>query len=273
VVAGAVALLTGCAAADGGSSTSPQPAVLTAKQAVQLAAQTARGANSFTGTTAIAISAAGGHATITASFAERLHPSLLARVDVSTFKIPGVPAGTNLNGLTEIVTPSAVYLKWPFITSLMHTSKPWVKVSLSALGASGAVNLTSLFTQFSNNGPLTQDSMLAGATSVRTVGTGTLNGVPVTEYTGTVSVTKALAALDPSSRSAVSKAITQAGIGSMRFTIWVDGQHIVRKSVVTESGSMMSEVITTTLTSVNQPVSVQVPADSDVATPSGGLFG
>src|SRR6516162_5821227 len=36
VVAGAVALLTGCAAADGGS-TSPQPAVLTAKQAVQLA--------------------------------------------------------------------------------------------------------------------------------------------------------------------------------------------------------------------------------------------
>jgi hypothetical protein len=276
-VAGVVALAAGCGTHSSGNAngTPTQTAELTAAQAVKLAAQTARGANSFTGTSTIAIKTSAGNATIAANFSEQLHPSLLAQVDVSSFQLPGVslPSGTNLSGMQEILTPDALYLKWAFLSTMLHTSKQWIKISLSSLNSSSGMNITSLFNQFSNNGPLTQDTMLAGATNVHTVGTGTVDGVPVTEYTGTVSIDKGLAALDPSTRSSLSKVLSQAGIGTAKFTIWVDGQHLVRKSVVTETGNAMSETITTTITSVNQPVSVQVPADSDVVTPPGGIFG
>jgi len=277
LVVGIVALAAGCGTHSSGNAngTPTQTAELTAAQAVKLAAQTARGANSFTGTSNIEIKTSAGNATIAANFSEQLLPSLLAQVDLSSFQVPGLslPSGTSLSGMQEILTPNALYLKWSFLSTLMHSNKQWIKISLSSLNSSSGMNITSLFNQFSNNGPLTQDTMLAGATHVRTVGTGTVAGVPVTEYTGTVSIDKGLAALDPSTRASLSKILSQAGIGTAKFTIWVDGQHLVRKSVVTEAGDAMSETITTTITSINQPVSVQVPPDSQVATPPSGLFG
>lgn len=271
-VTGAVALLAGCGTS-GSQGATAKPAALSATQEMQLAAQTARNANSFTGTSTIEMTAAAGKTTIAASFAEQLRPSLLARVDVSSMRIPGLalPSGTSLSGMSEILTPSALYLKWPFLTSQLHTGKPWIKIPLSALNSSSGINLSSLINQFSSNQPLTQTRMLAGATNVRRVGTGTVGGVPVTEYTGTVSLAKGLAALDPKTRATLSQALSKAGISSAHFTIWMDAQHLVRKSVVTENGSALSEVITTTVTSINQPVSVQVPPDSQVTTPPGGL--
>ena len=273
--AGAAVLLAGCATSGGATSggTPPKPAVLTAKDAVRLASQTARDANSFTGTSTIVIKALTGTAKITANFTEQLHPSLLAQVNLSSFQVPGLPSGVSMSGMQEILTPTAFYLKWSYLSTALHTSKQWIKIPLSALSSKSGVNFSSIFNQISNNGPLTQDKMLAGATNVRTVGTGTVDGVPVTEYTGTVSMAKALAVLDAGTRSTLSQALSQAGISSARFTIWIDGQHLVRKSVVTESGSAMSEVITTTVTSINQPVSVQVPADSQVVSPPAGALG
>jgi hypothetical protein len=273
--AGVVALAAGCGMHSSGNAngTPTQTAELTAAQAVKLASQTARGANSFTGTSTIAIKTSAGNATIAANFSEQTHPSLLAQVNLSSFQIPGLPSGTSLSGMEEILTPDAFYLRWSFLTTMLHSSKQWIKVPFSALNSSNGVNLSSLFNQFSNNGPLTQDSMLAGATNVRTVGTAAMDGMQVTEYSGTLSVAKGLAALDPSTRSSVSKMISQAGIGSAKFTIWVDAQHLVRKSIITEKGAALSEVVTTTISSINQPVSVQVPADSEVVTPPSGLFG
>ena len=49
--------------------------------------------------------------------------------------------------------------------------------------------------------------MLAGASGVRKVGTGTIDGVPVTEYTGTVSLDKGMQYLSGSSRAAMQKQI------------------------------------------------------------------
>jgi hypothetical protein len=199
---------------------------------------------------------------------EQLHPSFQARADYSTFG----GAGQSLSGgMSEIITSNAAYVKLGMLTQALHT-RPWIEVPFSSLKLGTGQSLGSLFSQLQTSDPLTQTRLLAGATDVKTVGTGTIAGVPVTEYSGTYSMTQALAKLPASLRAPLSQIIGKAGIDSARFTVWVDGQHQVRKAVITEAGSLFTETVTTTVTSINQPVSIQVPpASQTTALPTSAL--
>lgn len=286
---GAIAVLaagvTGCSGS--GSSASKAAAAAgqqtpqTAQQAVRLAASTADNVNSFEATISMRATAnAGGGTGGTTAFdmagtvAEQIHPSLLARADYSTFSVAGQSLA---DGMSEIITSNAVYVRLSLLTQALHTSKPWVAVPFSSLKSGTGQSLGSLFSQLQTSDPLTQTRLLAGATNVKTVGTGTIGGVPVTEYTGNYSTTQALAKLPASLRASLGQDMERAGISSAKFTVWVDGQHRVRKAIITEVGSSFTETVTTTVTSINQPVTVQVPPASQTTTlpasalSSGGL--
>jgi hypothetical protein len=266
---GAVAILaagvTACGSAGSSASTSTTPTTqaLTPQQAVQLAARTTSSVNSFVGTLSARVNTAGGAGDISGTFTEQLHPSLLARVDFGAFSMGGqsVPGG-----MSEVLTAKSFYLKLGMLTQALHTSKPWIEIPFSAVSKATGVNLGALLSQLQTSSPLTQTMMFAGATNVRTVGTGVVDGVPTTEYTGSVSMTEAIAKLPASLRTSVDQQIRKAGISSMRFTAWVDGQHQVRKEVITETGSSFSETMTITIGSINQPVSIQVPPASQTTT-------
>jgi hypothetical protein len=60
------------------------------------------------------------------------------------------------------------------------------------------------------------------------------------------------------------------GNGTVRFHIWVDGQHRPRKT--TEIESIDGETISTTVnvTAINQPVQITAPPASQTTTPPGG---
>jgi hypothetical protein len=265
IMAGTVVLAASGAAGCGsaGNSTTTAAQALTPQQAIQLAAHTTSSANSFVGTLSLRLNTPSGAGDISGTFTEQLHPSLLARVGIGTFDMGGQSLP---GGLSEIVTANSVYLKLSALTQALHTSKPWIEVPLSAVSKATGVNLGALFSQLQTSSPLTQTMMFAGATDVRTVGTGVADGVPVTEYAGSISLTKALAKLPASLRASVAQQDQTAGTSSIRFTAWVDGQHMVRKAVVTETGSSISETITITIDSINQPVSVQVPSASQTTT-------
>lgn len=269
--AGAIAILASgvaaCSSAGslGSKSTGSGQQVQTPQQAIQLAAKTSRAVNSFAANMSVRIVSSGSAGTVNlaGTITEQLHPSLLAEADYSTF---GVTGQSFPGGMNEIITPTSVYIKLGMLTQALHTSKPWIAISFSALSKATGVNLTSLFSQLQTSSPLNQSQLFAGATNVRQVGTGVVNGVPVTEYTGSVSMSKALAKLPASLRTSLGADIEKAGISSAKFTEWLDAQHQVRKVIVTETGSSLSETITTTVTSINQPVSVQVPPASQTAT-------
>ena len=90
-------------------------------------------------------------------------------------------------------------------------------------------------------------------------------GVPVTEYTGSFSVASALAKLPISAGTrATGQALASARITSASFQVWLDGQQQVRKIAVTEPGGLESTTITTTVTGINQPVTVQLPPAAEV---------
>jgi hypothetical protein len=261
-----VAAVAGCASGGGpagkSGATSTAAAAQSPEQAIQLAASTARDVNSFTANMSIqaASSSSSDEAfTLAGTMSEQLHPSVQAEADFGTFSAAGqsVPGG-----MSEVITTSTLYLKLALLTQELHLTKPWVEIPFSALSKASGVDISSLFSQLQTSSPLDQSQLFAGAENVRKAGTGEVDGVPVTEYTGTVVMSKALAKLPASLRNSFGADIEKAGISSVRFTEWVDGQHQVRKTIVTETGSTISETITTTITSINQPVDIQVPSAS-----------
>ena len=280
LVLAASAALAGCSGSGGSGSAGSSAATASPLAAVQLAAKTATSANSFTGTMNMqmtakpgssAASGAGalGDVSISATFAEQMHPSLLASVNIGTLSAGGQSLP---GGLSEILTPSTLYMKWSFLTTSLHLSKPWLAIPLSSVSQKSGVNLGQIFSQLQSSGPLTQTRLLGGATSVHQVGTGTIDGVAVTEYSGTLPLDKGIGYLSGSVKAQVKQAMAAAGISTAKFTVWIDGQHLVRKSVVTESGKSVTEVITTTVTSINQPVNIAIPpASQTTPMPSSAL--
>ncbi len=264
-----VILASGLAAcsSSGGSKTVSSQQPQTPQQAIQLAANTSRAINTYVATVNVKVnsSASGGAGAVnlTGTVTEQLHPSLIAEADYSSF---GIAGQSFPGGMSEIITPSSLYIKLSLLTQAMHTTKPWIAIPVSALTKASGVNLGSLFSQLQTSSPLSQSQLFAGATDVRKVGTGVIDGVPVTEYSGSVSMTAALKKLPADLRGSLGSLIKKAGISSARFTEWLDAQHQVRKVIVNESGSSFAETITTTVTSINQPVSIAKPPASQTTS-------
>jgi hypothetical protein len=271
------AALAGCAAAGSGTAATSSPAKTAApspQDAVQLAAKTTSGANSFTGTVSLQATdksgaTGSGNVSMTATMAEQVRPSLQAEVQIGTLSAAG---STLPGGMTELITPSNFYLKWPFLTQQAHLAKPWLVMPVSALSKSSGINFSQILSQATSSSPLNESQMLAGASDVRKTGTGTLGGVPVTEYTGTVSIDKGMQYLSGSAKTAMQKEVAAGGLSTETFTVWVDRQSVMRKAVITENGTALTEIITVTITSLNQPVRIPIPAASQTTPlPSGDL--
>ena len=201
------------AKASGSSSATPANAL----DAVKLAAKTASSANSFTGTMSLQVtvkpgaassSGSSGAVSMTATYAERLHPSLLASVNMNIASLGA--AGTSMpGGIEEIITPSTLYMKWSYLTQMLHLSKPWLAISVPSISQSSGIDLSQIFSQESGSDPLTQSQLLQGATSVHQVGTGSIDGVPVTEYTGTVPLRKAMSYISGAAKTQLQQAIAK----------------------------------------------------------------
>jgi hypothetical protein len=266
-LAGIVSVLAACSPGGGtspaGAGASPAAQQLTPKKAILLAATKAQRVTSFEANIAVSISQPGsGPIQMAGTMTEELSPSLQAKVNFSTFQVPGAPVS---GGAREIVTTKAVYVKEASLSQAFHTTKPWVEIPVSAISKSSGINFSSLLSQAQNSNPLSQTQMLTASPDVHKVGTATVNGVPVTEYAGTYSMGKALATLQAASRDAISKQVTSMGIKTAKFHVWIDGQQQVRKLSVTLTSSKLTEAVTETITSVNQPVSITPP-------PAAGIY-
>jgi hypothetical protein len=253
------AALAGCAAASSGTAATNPSTSSTASSG--LASKTTSGANSFTGTMSLQVTpkpgSTGSHnVSFSATMAEQLHPSLLAQVNVGSVSGTG---STLPPGLDEIATPTAIYVKWPFLTQALHLTKPWLAIPLAAMSKLSGISFSQLFSQATSSSPLSESQMLAGATSVHKAGTGTLNGVAVTEYTGTLSLDKAIQYLSGSVKAQVQKEMSAAGLTTGTFTVWIDDQHTVRKAIIDENGTAVTETTTFTVDTLNQPVNIAVP--------------
>jgi hypothetical protein len=264
--AGAAATLLAAGCGSGGMHQAAQ--ALSARQEITLAANQARQVNSFGSTLSITMyGPASG--TIAGTMHIRTRPSRLVDADFSRFDVEG----QNLpGGMHEIVTDQSIYLKMALLAQELH--KPWVKISFSQLQQGTGINISQLTQQVQGNNPLVQTQMLAAAKDVRAVGTQTIDGVSTTHYTGSYPMSAGLAKLPASVRAMAQKGLRTLGVKTVHFNVWIDGQHLTRKIVVTETGGVETVKVTMQVTSLNQPVSVTLPPASQVATiPASALQG
>jgi hypothetical protein len=271
IVAAAAA---GCSSGGSGSAgattapTAPPGQLLAAalKNAENVSSYTAAMTIQSSGIPALAALGSGG-LTMSGNYSYQRQPSL------REFSATSVQAGQlPLGSLDEVTTPTTLYVKMPAITALLHTSKPWVQVPQSELKSGSA--LSQLLGAAQASDPLSVAQLLAGATNTRTVGTTTLNGVPVTEITGSETGAQAVARLPASLRASLGQSVQKLGLKQISFTGWVDGQQDFRKLVVKETGSSVNESITMNVTSTGKPVSISVPPAGQATTlPASALNG
>lgn len=264
--AGAIAIAAaGCSSASGsgafkpaGGSTTPAhsqggggSATLTALDAVHMAAQKATKMKSFAATFSMKISGAA-NMKMAGTMQGKVHPVELY-ANLPHLRI----AGQNVS-MAEIITSKAFYMKIPQLAQ--QTGKPWAEVKLSALKSGTGASISAMMQQVGNQSPGSQARVLLGASHAKVVGHSTINGVPVTEYSGSYPFAKALSKLPASLRSEAA----QSGFKSVSFKVWLDSGYQVHKMAITEKGSMANMTMTMALSSINQPVHIPFPSASQV---------
>jgi hypothetical protein len=114
-------------------------------------------------------------------------------------------------------------------------------------------------------------SLLKGATTVTPAGTEQVDGVSTTKYTATVDLAK-VAAQAEGPLAQQYKALSGAGVHTMHYTLWVDGQNLPRKFATSVPTKQATIAATGTYTDWGKPVTISAPKPSEVAD-SGDLPG
>lgn len=171
--------------------------------------------------------------------------------------------GESLGNLDLISDTSAAYASLPpMLKTLLHSSKPWVKVPQSELKSGGMV--ASLLGEATSVNPLAFASLLGQSKNPKIVGTAKVDGVSTTEVSGSIPASAALAKLPSNLRSTFS----QDGTGQIQFKAWIDGSHNFKKLQISKAGYSGTEgtQVGFTVNKLNQPVTIKTPPSGQADT-------
>lgn len=174
-------------------------------------------------------------ATGSGSFSPRQHLGSMSM----RMQMPGPAAAMLGHNLTmdAVLAGPTMYMKMPALTSRLPGGKPWIAMSLSALGrSSGIPGMSSLMSGTSSlNDPGQFLSYLraTSAGSVTKLGEATIAGVRTTHYRGEIDLNKLPAAVPPSSRKGIEELVAalrhEFKAGNMPVDAWIDSRHLVRR--------------------------------------------
>lgn len=147
-----------------------------------------------------------------------------------------------------------------------RVGKPWILIPASSLNQATGNAFSQFSQQIQQQDPLSSARMLGAATDVRQTGTGTADGVPVTRYSGVIPVQRGLSKLKPQVRQQAQRQLSSMGVSTVSFIAAVDQQHRIRQLTEQMNGTAERMMTTFSVTSLNQPVTIQPPPASQVAT-------
>jgi hypothetical protein len=252
-------LLAGCAS--GSSSSAAKAAPSSPRQAILLAATKAQKITSATETVNIQFS--GTQSGSTSAIAQfRLKPKLEVSEDAR------VASAGKAVAFKAIITGTAMYFSEPSVAR--ELGKPWVKIQLSALKGTPGASFAQIWQELQNNDFANQTQLLTVTKNAHVVGKQTVDGVPTTEYAGSITVAEGLKGLPPRLRSALAPQLNAMGRNTrINFRLWIDDQHQIRK--LAEVETVNGETIHTTMniTAINQPVHIVLPPASQTAMAPG----
>jgi hypothetical protein len=178
-----------------------------------------------------------------------------------------VAAAGKSTKLKAILTGAVLYIDEPALAA--HFGKPWLKLDVASLSKGPLAVLGQVVSSLKSNDFVNQTQLLAQAKNARLIGKQTVDGVPTTEYAGSVRTAAALKALAPSVRRALGPALRALGNGALRFHIWLDAQYHTRKVTEVETINGATVITTVNISGINQPVHISPPPASQTFTPPG----
>jgi hypothetical protein len=265
-VAGTIVIVaTGCASpASTAKPAKPEPPV-PGRQAIALSARNVASWQSDISTTTVTGTDDGAKVSLASVLREESGP--FNELTVTSCERDGkdvLPGGSD-----SVVTPTVYYARAAEVSRYFHTAKPWVELSPEAFLTASVKMPDSVpddLEVFSGD-PGEVMGFLTMSTDVRAVGTGSVNGVPVTEYEGTYSAASGLAYIKATSGSQISaqvgKEVTTMGLASVRFRAWLDHRLRPLRVVLIETGTHANLTLTQTIVSFNQPADIQFPLASE----------
>jgi len=245
----AIGAIVAVVAVVGHSGNKNGPAQLTAAQIVQQATRQQNGLRSESATVIEQLSGQVSE-TVTGTVELQRKPLLMA-MDVS---LNGASVAETMRAT---VTDNEMYLKLSNVPGMpRYLAAKWLKIPLTGLGA--ASPFASLQQEVQNENPASQLAGLAAAEHLHAAGMQVVNGVTTTKYTGSFAPSAALKALPAAQRSALGQYLKLIK-GDVRFSVWIDGSHYVRKIQETESTGDVSIALECTYGSFNQAVKIALP--------------
>jgi len=265
-VVGAIAIVaTGCSSPGSTAKPAKPKPPVSARQAIALSARNVASWGSDISTTTITGTDGGARINFASALREESGP--FNETVVTSYKRDGkdvLPGGSD-----AVVTPTVYYIRAAVASRYFHTTKPWVELSPATfLAVSAKMHNSIPGTPGAFFGdPVLGVGLLTTSTDVRAVGTGAVNGVPVTEYEGAYSAASGLAYITATLGSALSaqesKQVTAMGLTTVRFRAWLDPQQRPLKLVLIEAGTHANLTVTQTIVSSNQAANIQFPLASE----------
>jgi len=156
-----------------------------------------------------------------------------------------------------------LYMQLPALDQYLN-GKTWVKADLGALAQKQGIDLNQLFQAAGNEDPTRALQMLESVGNVSKVGTATIDGVDTTEYSGTIDVQKAAAALGPS----YEKLLNGSKVTSIPVDVWIGSDGLVRRLhehlSYDVNGTQATTDLTMNLNDFGSPVTITTPPADQV---------
>jgi hypothetical protein len=170
-----------------------------------------------------------------------------------------VGSGTSGLSIGMRLANNSIYIKLPPGAG-MPPGKPWVNLSAAGNDPTLSQLASSVQSSIANASVDGYTAFARAATNVKDLGPATVNGVPTTEYSFVVDVSKL-----PSTQL-TTKILTQAGVSRVPVDLWLDGQS--RTVQVTESSTAGQASISTKVVydKFNEPVSIVAPPPDQIAS-------
>lgn len=156
--------------------------------------------------------------------------------------------------------------------SALEGGKPWLELNTSSLGSGLGASLGTMLNSAKTESPSEELGPLLASGDLTDVGTGTVNGVQATHYSGTMTASQAadlasVNGLDSSDVQEIKSLFQTGGVQSEKMDVWVNSSNLpVQVTVATTSTALGTVTSVTNFTNWGAPVTITDPPADQVGT-------
>jgi hypothetical protein len=144
----------------------------------------------------------------------------------------GAASGQDLGEAEVIFDDFVLYMRFPFLTRLQPSLKPWLKIDIREFGKQQGLDFGQL-SQLNQDPSQTLQYLRAASGDVEEIGREEVRGVETTHYGMTVDLRKVVEqapeGLRGQLRASIDQLIEQSGVSNVPTEVWIDDDGLARR--------------------------------------------